>query len=551
MGSGGGGGGNVEVPQYIGYRHSRMLGPSTLWDSEYWTHNALLSLLGIIDTPPGDSMVTEIPDYQYMYITPTQAKLNTWWEAAGSNSVSEGWRNIALTEALYTVGEYDDLLPSNPILPTQTLSSGALNSMEVFFANLLSGSVTLHNIANSIVENAASRGIGDVSPISGLGRTEAELTATDAVNAMPARTQSLLMMGYHEDAVESMIASLFPTADLTSKTLVAANLNNIVTTVNSWVSAAITSAINSALSAIDQSVVGDAVDAYELAIENPHLRDVGRLAGQFSEINAVNGSAFTIAIAMLERDKTKDINKFRADLSMSIYKDVLPLFMNSFNSAFATYADTFVKELSTYLNMVVAVLGEHTKTAMGMMEEYIQSYISSLQHTFGAWKSSYDSYANISAAMSQEAKDISSLIQQGWMSHETTKYKTDAQMITTVFADSLGKVYDGLFRYIAQFGDITKVQSEVSRTGFVAKKEVFDQEYKFLKDETLWELELWQYMSNYIGAYSGAAVVPTKPNPAASALGGALSGLGAGLATGNPLLGLAGGVIGGIGGFLQ
>lgn len=86
---------------------------------------------------------------------------------------------------------------------------------------------------------------------------------------------------------------------------------------------------------------------------------------------------------------------------------------------------------------------------------------------------------------------------------------------------------------------------EANRMKIVAMKEYTDREHEIDMADALWEMEVFQHGANLLGAIGGGTATPgsrSRPNPVASALGGALSGGAAGfkLSGGNP----AGAVIG-------
>lgn len=92
---------------------------------------------------------------------------------------------------------------------------------------------------------------------------------------------------------------------------------------------------------------------------------------------------------------------------------------------------------------------------------------------------------------------------------------------------------------------------EANRIKIVANKEETDMNMEIGKLDSLWDLEVFQYGGNLLGAVSGGAVGTQKPTLAASVLGGAMSGAAAGAQIGGPYGALAGSIFGVAAGLLS
>jgi len=66
----------------------------------------------------------------------------------------------------------------------------------------------------------------------------------------------------------------------------------------------------------DDTDVNSLVTAQEQASEAMHFRGLNRLAGSFSDINAVNSSAFMVAMTLYEAEREAQLNNYRAQLVM-------------------------------------------------------------------------------------------------------------------------------------------------------------------------------------------------------------------------------------------
>ena len=85
---------------------------------------------------------------------------------------------------------------------------------------------------------------------------------------------------------------------------------------------------------------------------------------------------------------------------------------------------------------------------------------------------------------------------------------------------------------------------EGKRIKVVAKKEQNDMDDEIDAKDATWDLEVYQYGANLLGAPGGAAVSPRRPSTIQSALGGAMTGAAAGGMIGGPPGALLGGILG-------
>lgn len=69
------------------------------------------------------------------------------------------------------------------------------------------------------------------------------------------------------------------------------------------------------------SLVTAAVDAYETQQISTNMRAVNRFTGGMADINAVNGSAFVIGLALIENQLQADVGQFQAQLKLQKDKE--------------------------------------------------------------------------------------------------------------------------------------------------------------------------------------------------------------------------------------
>lgn len=114
-------------------------------------------------------------------------------------------------------------------------------------------------------------------------------------------------------------------------------LKNIdVTTIleNARVNANLTTeqAVSAALATINSSVIKDARKAFENRSDRTRIRSINRFSGGMLDINAVNGSAFILGMALIEAQHIESVNEFDTNLSTEMYTRGLQVFAQTFNS---------------------------------------------------------------------------------------------------------------------------------------------------------------------------------------------------------------------------
>ena len=135
--------------------------------------------------------------------------------------------------------------------------------------------------------------------------------------------------------------------------------------------------------------------------------------------------------------------------------------------------------------------------------------------------------------------------------------KFAADMHTKMFTESALAIVQLKLQYQYQLSALT---IEANRLKIVAKKEEVDTNLKIIEVDATWDLEIFKYGGNVLGAIAGTAVnqgTRMTGSSAGSTIGGALSGAAAGAAGGlamtggNPIGGVVGGIIGAATGFLK
>jgi hypothetical protein len=143
------------------------------------------------------------------------------------------------------------------------------------------------------------------------------------------------------------------------------------------------------------------------------------------------------------------------------------------------------------------------------------------------------------------------------MAHNANITKRDAVVISQ---DSANRVFNqgaaesimkSDIAHLELYQALSQITTEANRIKIVAKVEEGEKNVEYDKQDTIWDLEMYQYGSNVLASIAGAASTTTgqKPSTGQSVLGGAMSGAALG-AKGGPWGAAVGGIIGGIAGLL-
>lgn len=124
--------------------------------------------------------------------------------------------------------------------------------------------------------------------------------------------------------------------------------------------------------------------------------------------------------------------------------------------------------------------------------------------------------------------------------------KFSADMHAKAFSDDAIRVINLKLEYQKM---ATQMLAETRRIKIVAKGEETTANLKYDEEDALWDLEVFQYGGNLLGAIGGGVLAPKakEPSKMQSALGGAMSGMAAGAMIGSaiPGIGTAAGAIAG------
>ena len=206
------------------------------------------------------------------------------------------------------------------------------------------------------------------------------------------------------------------------------------------------------------------------------------------DINATNGSAFIIGLALAENQFQNDVRKFRAEQRYRIMERLVAEYAETYRSMMNLYANTGVQK-------TVAQIQAYAK----LLDRYVGSY---MQY--------------------QKSRDIFLVESANQMA---------SMLATNVNADK----------------EATALQAEFNRIKIVSKKEQADRDVELDVKDAAWPFDVLLMGGNLLASISGAAHTVNYPmSTTQSALSGVLTGASAGatISGGNPYITGAGALVG-------
>ena len=153
-------------------------------------------------------------------------------------------------------------------------------------------------------------------------------------------------------------------------------------------------------------------------------------------------------------------------------------------------------------------------------------------------------------AVVSSAFPIGEAVIMGFRNRDVAKYASGLRI--ELGARSTEQMVQMMGKRIGWEESYAKLVADTNRIKIVAKKEEWDQELDIEEKDSLWDLKIFQYGGNLLGAPGGSAVLPdaTGPSKTQSAIGGVMTGAAAGGMVGGPWGAAIGGVLGGASAFL-
>jgi len=296
----------------------------------------------------------------------------------------------------------------------------------------------------------------------------------------------------------------------------------------SMVSAAVTAAANAVAVG---GVINTIVDAFEEDSRDAYMRGVNQDAGRYADIGASNSSAFFVSMAIRDNQRQREINKFRADLQMEIYKTVLPEYIRAFNQAMTKYLDIYENRLQMHMQMYSGLVAEYGRVYISRYVEYLRAYTT----LAGAYIS------DVTAE-----KGIGGGIASGIHSNHVSAYEAEITSHLNNYAQALLHRRGARDRFTLEAQNLMAKMEAMRLSMFSTAISNYNDHYKFLyaaglQEEVkrkeyevrnnMWNLQVWQGGANILATTTGGVTVtPYVPSEAlqfATALLGAGSNMGA------------------------
>jgi hypothetical protein len=162
----------------------------------------------------------------------------------------------------------------------------------------------------------------DVSGIMLRAREGASLQMTEALDSIVTNIVELTDW-------DSFMTAVVAKADATG-VLRNVDIDNIVTISQELSQADIAAALDDVMDAMSSADIAGTVTEFGNSLEYAKAKAMRRFAGAMSEINAVEGSAFLLGMAMIEAEHLQSIAKFNSDVRLSIFRDLITSRMGLF-----------------------------------------------------------------------------------------------------------------------------------------------------------------------------------------------------------------------------
>ena len=290
------------------------------------------------------------------------------------------------------------------------------------------------------------------------------------------------------------------------------------------IDAAFTNALTAANTALAGAPITAMVDAFEDDILPTHMRSVNRVAAGFSDINAVNSSAFAFGMVMLEDGFQKQVSKFRADAKLQIFNSLFPLYIKSYVDsltqdlqiivgAIQARIDTVDRQLNKRLELFVNGFNEHLKASLLTLSELSQT-----QRTTMA--SQGHVYQSFLVAQLDSLKTSMSSHVAGFLSERATQKNYRNAMLS----QSITETQQQYLNRLQGMREVTALQTEIARISHGAYIENWKLNENYVTESRIWPWKKWQYLDNAVAAAGSGTMVPDKPSNAASIIAGIMMG---------------------------
>ena len=222
----------------------------------------------------------------------------------------------------------------------------------------------------------------------------------------------------------------------------------------------ISDAIMSSADAIDNDKVRAAVTNFRKRALTTHLRGINRFAGGMADINAVNGSAFIIGMALMEGEFTNKVSDFQANLEIELYRSALPLFVQAFQNTLTASMSLRAEQFRNYIDVYKSSLTVSAQAYTTVLPNYINIYVTGMAEYMKIFVDITSKYNDASI----QGKGLESQVAQGLTALEVGTYDSlqgkgvqSAGQFSELQSRLIGSIGDLRQRMV---GDLSRLQME-------------------------------------------------------------------------------------------
>lgn len=410
--------------------------------------------------------------------------------------------------ALYSISSLAvDIAAAAVTRATEEITSGASN-VTTNIATLLR-EAEARTVAGLDMDDGTAKAVERIPYASSISRIEASTAVASGVDSTDAENDSAAPLSTAQTAAKTFTEDEFETA--------LSIITNSVTGLQSVIDAALSAAEN----ALNSTLVNDAVETFDQSGLPEHLMRMNRFAGQMVDINAVNGSAFILGEALLERGHQVSVDEFRSRLSLELY-----------TRAFDAYVDTFKNSLALYLNQLTDRIRDRLSTYQLLLTERARTYLTSyLAHL--------DSYGRLvgnflgaeQSSLAHQTQMVGEIFGQH-AAYSREFAQTHVREAVNARLNRLGARDDFMRSYTTNLTSLllfgleeeyktAEAITDVQVKRYIAINEQQDREIALRSGHKLWRLDTLGKALNYLAAPSGVYTPPQKPTVGQSMLAGA------------------------------
>lgn len=153
----------------------------------------------------------------------------------------------------------------------------------------------------------------------------------------------------------------------------------IVTAVRAEATTELAEAVKQAVASVDDSIIEGLVKEFEKRSDYARGRATRRFAGQMSDINAVQGSAFVFGMAMIEAEHVQNVNEFNKQVSSEAFNRNIQYHIELYRARLAQEIEVELREkfsrdtmLQDSVRLTASMLGQNVQFKQALAQLYLE-----------------------------------------------------------------------------------------------------------------------------------------------------------------------------------